>query len=333
MLRTAAVALAFLLAGAPQIQAQDWARKMFKVDNHDFGYVARGADVEYAFELTNLYKEDVHVSSVRSSCGCTTPSISKETLKTHEKGAILAKLNTRSFLGQKSATITVTIDKPFFAEVQLTVSGYIRSDVVFNPGAISFGNVAEGAVSEQRVSVTYAGRNDWKIVDIRSANKNVEVEMNETQRGDGRVAYDLLVRLKPDAPVGYIHDDLVLVTNDTRAKQVPLALEGQVMPGLTVSPAALYMGEVEPGETVQKQVIVRGKTPFHIVGVNCPDASFAVTMPSEAKTLHVIPITFTAGSEPGKVVQKIEIQTDSSGSTAKVVASATIKAAAPASGG
>ena len=78
----------------------------------------------------------VHISGVRASCGCTTPSISKDTLKTWETGAIIAKFNTDSFLGKKSATLTVTIDKPFYAEVQLNVAGYIRSDIVFNPGAV-----------------------------------------------------------------------------------------------------------------------------------------------------------------------------------------------------
>ena len=50
-------------------------------------------------------------------------------MKTYEKGAIVATFNTNSFHGQRGATLTVIIDKPFYAEVQLHVRGYIRSDV------------------------------------------------------------------------------------------------------------------------------------------------------------------------------------------------------------
>jgi len=33
------------------VSAQDWATKMFKKTSHDFGFVARGAKAEFAFEF------------------------------------------------------------------------------------------------------------------------------------------------------------------------------------------------------------------------------------------------------------------------------------------
>ena len=50
-------------------------------------------------------------------------------MKTYEKGAIVATFNTDSFHGQRGATLTVIIDQPFYAEVQLHDRGYIRTDV------------------------------------------------------------------------------------------------------------------------------------------------------------------------------------------------------------
>ncbi|MGO8749445.1 MAG: hypothetical protein ACLQNE_26090 [Thermoguttaceae bacterium] len=55
--------LAVLLLAIP-CAAQEWAEKMFTVRSYDFGNVARGAKAEFAFELTNLYLEDVHIASV-----------------------------------------------------------------------------------------------------------------------------------------------------------------------------------------------------------------------------------------------------------------------------
>ena len=99
----------------------------------------------------NIYLEDVHVAAVRTSCGCTSVRIANDSLKTYEKGAIVATFNTPSFLGQHGATITVTFDKPFYAEVQLHVSGYIRSDVVFDPGSVQIGDLKQGAATPQQV--------------------------------------------------------------------------------------------------------------------------------------------------------------------------------------
>ena len=94
---------------------------------------ARGAKAEFDFRITNLYKDDVHVAAAFSSCGCTSVSVNQPTLKSWEEGTIHAVFNTPTFLGSRSATITVIIDKPMAAEVLLNVRGVIRSDIVFDP--------------------------------------------------------------------------------------------------------------------------------------------------------------------------------------------------------
>ncbi|MDZ7617369.1 MAG: DUF1573 domain-containing protein, partial [Patescibacteria group bacterium] len=90
-------------------------------------------------------------ASIRSTCGCTAVEATKRDLKTWETSEIVASLDTRNFLGQKDATITVVFDLPFSAEVQLQVHSYIRSDVVVQPGAVLFGSVNQGAVAQQRL--------------------------------------------------------------------------------------------------------------------------------------------------------------------------------------
>jgi hypothetical protein len=327
MRRVLALVLPWILAWGTEAAAQDWAKKMFEAHSHDFGMVARGSKQEYSFVLTNSYKEDVHISDVRSSCGCTTPRVTKDRIKTHEQSAIALAYNTRSFLGAKSATVTVTFDEPYYAEVQLTVNGYIRSDVVFNPGAVEFGSVDAGQTASTKVSISYAGRDDWEITDVRSANESFEVELQETLRSGGRVNYEMVVRLKPDAPPGFIHDQLLIVTNDSGASNVSLPVEGQIVSAITVSPAALFLGVLKPGESVKKRLVVRGSKPFRILSVKCADASFTFEKPeADSKSLHFVPVEFKASDEAGQIEKKIEIETDlGQGFSAQCMASATVK--------
>lgn len=315
-----------LLLNQTVARGQEWANKMFTARSHEFGSVAKASKQEFAFQFKNLYEEEVHVASVRSSCGCTTATISKDTLQTFETGEIIATYNTRSFDGNKSATITVTFDKPFYAEVQLEVSGYIRRDVVFNPGQVSFGTVDEGSPAEVKVDVAYAGRGDWEITDVRSANRHLEVELAETLREDGRVNYEMLVRLKPDAPVGYIQDQLTILTDDSSDKGFTLPVEGNVQPSLAVNPAQLFLGVIKPGETVTKKLVVRGKSPFVVTDVECTDESFDFTKPGDKpNTLQFVTVQFTAGEKAGSVTQKIVIKTDhNGGASATCTATATI---------
>lgn len=306
------LAFPLVLLAAWPASASDWARKMFGQTEHDFGSVARGAKAEHEFVLSNIYLEDVHIAGVTSSCGCTTPRIKQEWLKTYEKGAIIAHFNTPSFLGRKGATLTVTIDKPLYAEVQLHVTGYVRSDVVLSPASATLGSVDQGAPAETKVGVNYAGRNDWKILQVKSDNPHLSGTVVETARRGGQVTYELSVRLDRGAPVGYLNDHLLLVTNDRQSPQIPVTVEGQVASTVTVSPASLFMGAVQPGKTVTKQLVVRGKRPFRILSITCDDGAFTFQSPTDGppKPVHVIPVTFSAGGGAGKVTRMIRIETD-----------------------
>jgi hypothetical protein len=292
--------------------AQQWATDMFETMQHDFGTVAAGAKTEFEFPLKNIYLEDVHVASVTTSCGCTTPSIKKESLKTYEKGAIVAVFNTRTFSGSRGATLTVTIDKPFYAQVQLQVSGYIRRDVVMEPGSVDFGSVDQGANEEKSIAINYAGRPDWQILRVKSDNPHLTGEVRQTKREGGQVGYRLTVHMDADAPPGALRDHLVLVTNDHNSTQVPVLVQGVVQSGIVVAPTTLFLGVLQPGQKVTKQLVIKGKKPFRILSVSSDGEGFEfdTSAEGEPKQVHLVPVTFVAGGEPGKISHSIRIETD-----------------------
>ena len=108
--------------------------------------------------------------------------LSKKTLKSGEKGELIAQFNTRSFIGTKTAELTVVIDRPHYAEVKLTVGGTIRSDIVVEPGEVRFGDVELGGKKTVDLKISYAGRKDWKIQDIRGNSEHFEVRLDPIQK-------------------------------------------------------------------------------------------------------------------------------------------------------
>jgi hypothetical protein len=329
--RDVSLSLAVLVAVAcgGSAAAQEWATKMFSVTSHNFGTVAKGSKTEYRFVFRNLYKEDLHVAGVRTSCGCTSPTVSKRDLKTHETAEIVATFNTRTFTGQHGATLTVTFDKPFHAEVQLRVAGNIRGDVTFEPPFIDLGNVELGKGVERTVRVTRIGGSPWEIKDVRSANSDFEVALSKPKSGAGQTSYELTMRLKPEAAAGYIKGQLVLVTNDPRATQIPMDVEGRVVAEVTVSPQLLALGAVATGATVTKNVVVRANRPFCVTGINCADGCLTCEPRTTPATVHILPVTFTAGSTAGKLERQLKIATDlGEGAVPAVTVQALVEAAA-----
>ena len=326
------IAIAVLL-GAARAEAQAWASKMFDKLDHDFGVVARGSDTVYKFEIKNIFKEDVEIGSVRSSCGCTTPSIENKLLKTYEKGYIVARFNTRTFTGVHSATLTVNIVKPYAAQVQLRVHGNIRGDVVFEPGSVDFETLDQGETAERTLQIAHAGRSSWEVTDVRSVSDHLEAELIERQRRSGKVTYELVVRLLPSAPPGFLKEQLVIVTNDRSNPRVPLEIAGKITPEVSVAPDNLVLGDVPRGDTVTKRLLVRGKKPFRVTGVECEDDCFTFETKEEEGLRHIVTVTFTADRTPGRFREPITILTDLGGSYSAVCqAYATVTDEAPKDG-
>lgn len=60
----------------------------FLETEYDFGEFNEGETVKYRFEFVNLGEDEVQISQVRASCGCTTPAYSKDPIPSRGSGYI-----------------------------------------------------------------------------------------------------------------------------------------------------------------------------------------------------------------------------------------------------
>jgi hypothetical protein len=90
---------------------------------HDYGTIEQGSDGAYEFKFTNDGKTPLILSNVRSSCGCTVPSWTKEPVAPGKEGAIKVVYNTHS-IGSFSKSVTVSSNAKN-AEVLLQIKGNV----------------------------------------------------------------------------------------------------------------------------------------------------------------------------------------------------------------
>ena len=92
---------------------------------HDFGKIKQGTPVTHEFKFTNTGKAPLIITNVQASCGCTTPSWTKEEVMPGGSGFIKATYNAAA-VGAFNKTITVTanIESGF---AQLTIKGEVQS--------------------------------------------------------------------------------------------------------------------------------------------------------------------------------------------------------------
>lgn len=64
----------------------------------DSGIVEEGKIIEYSFKIENTGDSTLTIDKVRTTCGCTTASLSKDTLLSGEKAELVVLLNTKGYV-------------------------------------------------------------------------------------------------------------------------------------------------------------------------------------------------------------------------------------------
>ena len=298
--------------------SNSWALKMFTELNtemsHNFGNVALHAETVHRFTFKNIYKEDVVLASdPTSNCSCTKPSAPKKVIKSGETAEIIAQVDTsgRVHTGQRKATVTVRFSKPRYAEVQLHVAAFIRSDVIIEPGVVEFGGIGQGKSVSKKIYLQYNGnKSGWSLTGLKNTDTGVKAVAQEVPRQNGRKTYEVTVTLKDSANSGYVNDQLRFTTNEPGAGgQIFIPVRAQVLAPLSAKPSYFQLGVVHPGEQVSKNLVIRGSSPFRIEKITSTDTRMKFLTANQESVVHVIPVTFRADENPGAIHQMISIRT------------------------
>ena len=78
----------------------------FKEETHNFGKIEQGKPVTQEFVFTNTGTDPIVITNVSASCGCTTPSYTKDPVLPKQSGTIKATYNAAA-MGTFNKSITV----------------------------------------------------------------------------------------------------------------------------------------------------------------------------------------------------------------------------------
>ncbi len=84
----------------------------FNTLSYDFGDIQQGVKKEYTFELTNKGKSNLIIRNVKSSCGCTAVSPSKNMIGPGEMAPVKVVFDSTGKKGRQSKTVTVITNDP-----------------------------------------------------------------------------------------------------------------------------------------------------------------------------------------------------------------------------
>jgi uncharacterized protein DUF1573 len=299
---------------------------LFDETSKDFGSVPHGTVLTHQFQLTNHQAQQVHIASLRTSCGCATATLGRDELNPGQSTVLQVVIDTRKYSGYRQFTIHVLCDRPVLEEVRLTVTATSRDDITLTPGQLEFGRVKRGSAAKATTTIQYHGTGNWQVTGVENENAYLKPELQQLGGEGSLPTYQLTVALRPDIPAGAWHADLWLKTTDPATPRIRVPLVVEVESALTATPSEVQLGQVKGGTLAERKVVIRGPSPFKITKIDGQDEQFKISgAAEEAKAVHVLKVTFTATGDAGEVRRKLRIHTDlADGETVELGAAAMI---------
>ena len=326
-----AIAIAVGLSQAAALGQYDpsWGSKMLEVKEIQFGSVAKGSDAAVQVKVKNIYKEEIQITNLRGGLGPfgwdNQPQNSLPiVIPSGQQRMLTLWLNTIQFDGKRKTMVYIDLlDTVHLASttVVLPVEANIRGDVVFAPGRADFGVVELGSEAKSTIQIQYAGRNDWKLTQVKVANPHLTAAFRELSRseitpGKTQVKYELAVTLSSQAPVGMLRDQIILVTDEVDDSQLPVIVKAKIEPEISITD--VNFGTIAPGQSKTIPVVIRGRKPFKIDELyrekkddsKIQDEAFKVKLDKISSTVHSLPVTFTAPDVPGVYEEQFFVKID-----------------------
>jgi hypothetical protein len=263
--------------------------------------------------LVNRTNQEIHIADWRTKCGCTEVRVGAREVPPGTLTTIEAVVDTTKFQGFKASGLTLILDRPTVAEVDLNLTCFIRGEIMLSPGQIDFGIVRHASKPTVTLTMNYnGGRPDFAISRMQTRSGDVTAKAQEVGRtAGGGVQFVITATLNPSAGNGLFRDEVRMITNDPAIPALPISVTANVQSAVTVSPSVLNLGRVKAGQVVKKTIMVRSSQPFKLTEVKASAEDLSATAdPDGSRPLHMVNLTFKAPTRSGPYHAVCEIATD-----------------------
>lgn len=247
---------------------------------HDFGTIEEDDGfATYEFTFTNTGQEPIKINSVKASCGCTTPSWSKEEVAPGQEGHVRARYNPKNRPGKFNKTLTVTTGEN--EKIYLRISGnvlkaplppekkfpYLSENLRFKSEQINAGAISHNEMKEVNIEIFNTTEAQFKVSEVAQLPAHITVKDTELIVAAGKFANVMFIydptKLKD---WGIRMDELTFTVGD---KQSSVQLQSDIRenfgdmteeqmaaaPKIALSKTTLNFGDVEKGKHVKSTVM------------------------------------------------------------------------------
>jgi hypothetical protein len=185
---------------------------------------AAGADAVVAnFKYENKGTTPINIKAVRTSCGCTTAALAKNTVAPGEKGEIVATMKIGDRTGMQQKTVTVETDDPKAPSTVLTFKAMIAQILDLQPAFVFW---TSNEKPEPKAIMAKAGKGvTIKSLEVTSSTPDMMAKVEP-----GATAGEFKINVTPKDTTHQITANLTIKPDSPTAAGKVFTASARVMP-------------------------------------------------------------------------------------------------------
>ena len=337
------LAILSLISSSGLLAQQKNANISFDKTVHEFGQLKEADGIAtYKFEFTNTGNEPLIIQRVNPSCGCTTPSWTKEPVMPGERGFVSAAFNPKNRPGHFDKTLAVQTNSAI-PTITLRIKGsvipkpvsiedeyrYEMGGVRFKSNHLSFGTVYKGTPQTKMLELINTS-GEVQNIEIKDVPAHLKVNvLTPTVKPDAKGQIEITYFSDLQNDWDFIIDRLNIYFNGTTDRNYKLIVSANLQEdfsNLTAEEKAMAakisfedknfdFGDLKQGEKVEYEYVFKntGKSDLIIRKVKASCGCTAVNMaksviaPGETGKIKT---TFNSAGKRGKQNKTITVVTN-----------------------
>ena len=243
--------------------ASDKAPRLTVVDPvKDFGIVAKGDKLTWAFQVKNTGNADLEIIAARPACGCTVAEFDK-IVKPGQTGKVVANVDTTAFSGPISKPVTLETNDPTTPTAQITIHAVVKPYVDAHPAGFVRYQLLQGDAETQTITLYSEESEPFEIVKVEAPQEWIKVDFKKADTAvenigkTGQAQYKVNVTVGgPDAKIGPLSEKIRIVTNSKHQPDYWVSVTGVIRPTYRVEPSGVNFGEVAPADSAATRSVV-----------------------------------------------------------------------------
>lgn len=280
---------------------------------------AFGPPVSHEFTLQNQGSAPLHILDVEKVCECASYRIEPELLPPGEAATIFLTIDPKGKRGEFAEGIRIRTDDPQNPSLTFLIRGEAYDRIQIEPELFDFGALPLDVLPASRISfqveINDPGVEALGEVTPSSAALSCQVVPLGNKR------YEIQVTLHPGLPDEFFEESLRLAFTGPKAEVVTAPVRGFIQGRVEPSRRFLSLSDFLQRTPMSQTVYLSHRTPFNILGVECPPwlaAQHAPLPEAERKAgpaIQKLVLTLDPACLPAAVpLTRIRVRTDLPGS-------------------